>query len=257
MFVRTVRARAGWGFPMGSARFPWSASARRMAHMRSLVFVALILAACGGNPCGPAPRQPAIPPAHVLLNPDAPGVNEVPPDSFDVVMETSAGTVHVRVYRDWAPLGASRFYNLAAHGFYDGARFFRVLPGFAAQFGMSGRPALDSVWSERPLPDDPPRVRTDAGTLSYAMAGPGTRTTQLFFSYRGNEMLDAQGFAPIGRVVDGMEVLFRLYAGYGEVAPEGEGPAFGCIASHGNAYLANRYPRLDSIQHVEVVRPGS
>lgn len=183
-------------------------------------------------------------------------MNRAPPDSFDVVMETSAGSVRVRVYREWAPLGAARFYNLASQGFYDGARFFRVLPGFAAQFGMSGRPAVDSVWAERPLPDDPPRVRTDAGTLSFAMAGPDTRTTQLFFSYRGNEMLDAQGFAPIGRVVDGMEVLFGLYSGYGEVAPEGSGPSFGCIASHGNHYLADRFPRLDSIRHAEVVQPG-
>src|SRR5690606_7242329 len=163
-----------------------------------LLLLVMAAAACGGDPCGPPPPPSDLPVGHVLLSPDAPAMNEVPPDSFDAVMETSAGTIRVRIHRDWAPIGATRFYNLARHGFYDGARFFRVLPGFAAQFGMSGRPAVDSVWAERPLPDDPPRVPTNAGTLSYAMAGPGTRTTQLFFSYRGNEMLDAQGFVPIG-----------------------------------------------------------
>jgi len=222
--------------------------------MRLPILLLLLPIACG-SPCGPAAPPTPFAADHPLLNPDDPAMNEAPPDTFDVVMETSAGTVRVRVYREWAPLGAARFYNLARHGFYDGARFFRVLPGFAAQFGMSGIPAVDSVWAERPLPDDPPRVPTDAGTLSYAMAGPNTRTTQLFFSYRGNEALDAQGFAPIGRVVTGMEVLFRLYSGYGEVQPEGSGPAFGCMATNGNAYLADRFPRLDSIIDVQVTSP--
>jgi peptidyl-prolyl cis-trans isomerase A (cyclophilin A) len=225
--------------------------------MKIMALFVLFLAACADSPCGSAPPTSAIEADHILLRPEAPELNEVPPDSFDVVFETSEGALRVRVTRDWAPLGAGRFYNLTRHGFYDGARFFRVLPGFAAQFGMSGRPQIDSTWLERPLPDDAPVVPTGAGTLSYAMAGPDTRTTQLFFSYRGNEMLDAQGFAPIGRVVEGMEVLFRLNGEYGEVPPEGTGPSFGCIASHGNHYLARRYPRLDSILHARLVVPGS
>lgn len=223
--------------------------------MRSLVLLVLSLAACGGNPCGPSAPASELPPDHPLLNPGDPAMNAVPPDSFEVVMETSEGTVRVRVYREWAPLGAARFYNLVRHGFYDGSRFFRVLPGFAAQFGMSGVPAVDSVWLAQPLPDDSPRMPTGAGTLSYAMAGPDTRTTQLFFSYRANEALDAQGFAPIGRITDGMDALFRLNAEYGEVQPEGSGPSFGCIASHGNQYLSRRYPRLDSIVNVRVLQP--
>jgi peptidyl-prolyl cis-trans isomerase A (cyclophilin A) len=221
------------------------------------LFPLVLLGACADNPCGSAPPPSAIAPGHILLQPDAPEVNEVPPDSFDVVFDTSEGTLRVRVTRDWGPLGAGRFYNLTRHGFYDGARFFRVLPGFAAQFGMSGRPAVDSAWMARPLPDEVPVVPTGAGTLSYAMAGPDSRTTQLFFSYRGNEMLDAQGFAPIGRVVEGMEVLFRLNGEYGEVPPSGTGPSFGCIASHGNHYLARRYPELDSIIQARVVEPGA
>lgn len=224
--------------------------------MKIAALFPLLLVACTDRPCGSAPPPSGIEPDHILLRPDAPALNEVPPDSFDVVFETSEGAVRVRIMRDWSPVGVGRFYNLTRHGFYDGARFFRVLPGFAAQFGMSGRPEIDSTWMKRPLADEPPAVPTGAGTLSYAMAGPDTRTTQLFFSYRGNEMLDAQGFAPIGRVVEGMEVLFRLNAEYGEVPPAGTGPSFACIASHGNHYLARRYPELDSILQARVVVAG-
>lgn len=227
-----------------------------MARMRLLAFVScIIVAGCSGDPCGRPPPDSAIPRDHVLLQPDAPEFRQQAPDSFDVVLESSAGTMRVRVYRGWGPAGVDRFYNLARLGFYDGARFFRVLPGFAAQFGMSGIPAVDSVWIEQRMRDEPPRVPTGPGTLSYAMAGPDTRTTQLFFSYRANEALDAQGFAPIGRIVDGMEVLFRLNAEYGEVPPEGTGPAFACIVSHGNHYLSRRYPELDSIVDAQVHEP--
>lgn len=226
-----------------------------MARMRLLALTALILAACSSNPCGTAPPASSLPPDHVLLQPQSPEFREEAPDSFDVVLETSEGAMRVRVYRGWGPLGADRFYNLTRLGFYDGSRFFRVLPGFAAQFGMSGSPAVDSVWIEQRMRDEPPRVATGPGTLSYAMAGPDTRTTQLFFSYRANEALDAQGFAPIGRIVEGMEVLFRLNADYGEVQPEGSGPSFGCISSHGNHYLTRRYPELDSIADARLVEP--
>lgn len=221
--------------------------------MRLLALSALLMTACANDPCGRPPPASALPTDHVLLRPDAPELNESPPDSFDVVLETSAGTVRARIFRDWAPLGAARFYNLARHGFYDGSRFYRVLPGFAAQFGMSGIPAVDSVWLRQQLPDEPARVPTGPGTLSYAMAGPGTRTTQVFFSYRANEMLDAQGFVPIGRVVEGMDVLLRLNGSYGEIPPQGTGPSFGCMTSHGNHYLSRRFPRLDSIHSAHVV----
>src|SRR5690606_34064332 len=226
-----------------------------MARMRILTLIAVILARCSNDPCGSPPPPSTLPADHVLLRPDSPEHRVEAPDSFDVVLETSEGTMRVRVYRGWGPAGADRFYNLTRLGFYDGSRFFRVLPGFAAQFGMSGTPAIDSVWIEQRMADEPPRVPTGPGTLSYAMAGPDTRTTQLFFSYRANEALDAQGFAPIGRIVEGMDVLFRLNAEYGEVQPEGSGPAFGCMLSHGNHYLARRYPELDSIAEVRVIEP--
>jgi peptidyl-prolyl cis-trans isomerase A (cyclophilin A) len=220
-----------------------------------MLLAALLTAACGrsDDPCGGAPPRSDVPADHVLLDPDADEMKAVPPDSFDVRFATSQGDVVVRVYRDWAPLGVWRFYNLARHGFYDGSRFFRVLPGFAAQFGMSGRPAIDQLWHERPLPDDPRRASNRAGTLTYAMAGPDSRTTQLFFNYADNTALDAQGFAPIGRVVTGMDVLLRLHSGYGETQPHGRGPAFGCILTHGNRYLEGRYRRLDYVREAEIV----
>jgi peptidyl-prolyl cis-trans isomerase A (cyclophilin A) len=224
--------------------------------MRRVLPFLLLCVACADDPCGGAPPDPRHPADHVLLHPDSDALKQVPPDSFDAVFETSAGRVTVRVVREWAPLGAYRFYNLARNGFYDGSRFFRVLPGFVAQFGASGDPAVDRTWLDQRLPDDPRRVPNTAGTLTFASAGPDTRTTQLFFTYKSNESLDRQGFTPIGRVVDGMEVLFRLNGDYGEVPPRGSGPSFGCILSHGNSYLASRYPRLDSIQSLRISDVG-
>jgi peptidyl-prolyl cis-trans isomerase A (cyclophilin A) len=212
------------------------------------------LTACGGTDvCGGPPPAPVVAAGHPLLDPDDERLKVVPPDSFDARFATTKGVVIVRFYRDWAPLGVYRFYNLARHGFYDGSRFFRVLPGFVAQFGVSGQPEVDAVWNEQPLPDDPRRVSNRAGTLTYATAGPDTRTTQLFFNFGDNYALDEQGFAPIGRVVEGMGALFLVHGGYGETPPQGTGPRFDCILSHGNQYLSRRYPRLDYIESVTIV----
>lgn len=223
--------------------------------MRSLLLVpVLLLAACGSSdPCGMSPPPRQLPEGHVLLNPDAPEMRVVPPDSFDVRLETTRGAITVRIYREWAPMGVYRFYNLARNGYYDGSRFFRVLPGFVAQFGLSGIPEADQVWNALPMPDDPPRARNRAGTLAYAMAGADTRTTQLFFNYADNRALDEQGFAPIGRIVDGMGVLFMLHSGYGETPPQGRGPQFGCMLTHGNRYLSRKYARLDEIERLTVM----
>lgn len=230
-----------------------------MKNMRILIILAtVVLAACGDDMgiCGGDPPRSDVPVGHPLLNPDSPELKVVPPDSFDLRLETTAGDVVIRVIREWAPLGAYRFYNLARNGFYDESQFFRVLPGFAVQFGLSGRPPLDEIWQEETIPDDPPRVLNQAGTVAFAMAGPNTRTTQVFVNYGPNEVLDQQGFAPIGRVVEGMDVLFRLFSGYGEMQPQGTGPAYGCILSHGNEYLSRRYPELDRIESTGIIEYG-
>lgn len=225
----------------------------------STIFLAAVwlAAACGDDPCGGAPPRSDVPADHVLLNPDSPALRVVPPDTFDVRFETTQGPVVVRVYRDWAPLGAYRFYNLVANGFYDGSRFYRVLPGFAAQFGMSGEPAIDRVWLDRTIPDDPFRQTNRAGTLVFATAGPDTRTTQLFFNYRDNPGLDGQGFTPFGRVTEGMDALYRLNSEYGEMPPRGRGPVFRCVVSHGNRYLDRRFARMDRIERATVLEPGA
>src|SRR5207244_6499652 len=128
--------------------------------------------------------------------------------------ETSAGDFVIAVRRDWAPHGADRFYNLVKSGYYDGVRFFRVIPGFMAQFGIHGDPQVSATWRERSIPDDPVRQSNARGMVTFATAGPNTRTTQVFINYRDNAGLDGQGFAPFGQVVEGMEVVDRLFAGY-------------------------------------------
>lgn len=224
--------------------------------MRTLLILAtVVLASCGDDAgmCGGEPPRSDVPVGHPLLNPDSPDLKVVPPDSFDLVLETTEGQVVIRVIREWSPLGAYRFYNLARNGFYDASRFFRVLPGFAVQFGLSGRPPLDRLWQDETIPDDPQLVLNEAGTVAFAMAGPNTRTTQVFVNYGPNEILDQQGFAPIGRVVNGMDALLRLHSGYGELQPQGTGPAYGCMLSHGNEYLSRRYPNLDRIESASII----
>jgi len=177
------------------------------------------------------------------------------PATFRARFETTAGTFVIEVRRDWAPRGADRFYTLVKSGYYDGVRFFRVISGFMAQFGIHGDPKVSAVWRERTIPDDPVRQSNARGMVTYATAGPGTRTTQIFINYRDNSGLDGQGFAPFGKVVEGMEVVDRLYAGYGEGAPRGGGPNQGRIQAEGNTYLARDFPKLDYVKRGTIVAP--
>lgn len=178
------------------------------------------------------------------------------PDSFRVRFETSAGDFTVLVRRAWAPNGADRFYNLVRHGFYDGVHFFRVLEGFVAQFGIHGDPEVSAAWRDATIPDDPVVAGNERGTLTFATRGANSRTTQLFINYGDNSQLDAMGFAPIGEVVEGMEVVDRLYAGYGEGPPRGGGPDQAKIQEEGNAYLETSFPRLDHVERATVVADG-
>jgi peptidyl-prolyl cis-trans isomerase A (cyclophilin A) len=218
--------------------------------------LALSTSSCGGECGGGDAPQPGEA-QQVLLEPGADAFAANAPDTFVVRVRTSAGDVVIQVNRDWAPLGAQRFYNLVRNGYYDGVRFFRVIPGFMAQFGIHGVPAVDEAWTDQQIPDDPVRHPNERGTLTFAKAGPDSRTTQLFINYRDNTRLDGEGFAPIGRVIEGMEVVDRLYGEYGETAPGGAGPAHTCMLSLGNRYLERRFERLDSIVATTIVREAN
>lgn len=215
------------------------------------VVVACALAACGETR-SPADEAPAA--SAALLTPDPAALSAAAPDSFAVVVMTSEGEFEIRVRRAWAPLGADRLHYLAQHGFFPGARFFRVLPGFIAQVGLSGVPAVDEAFDRQAFTDDPVRTGNRRGTVVFATAGPNTRTTQLFVNLADNAQLDGMGFAPVGEVVRGMEVVERLHAGYGEGAPYGPGPDQGRIMKEGNRYLRSAFPELDSIASV-ALRP--
>lgn len=176
------------------------------------------------------------------------------PDSFVVRVETTRGNVDVMVHRDWAPRGADRVYGLVTLGYYDGARFFRAVPNFVVQFGLAANPAATAAVRERRIADDSVRRSNVRGTLSFAAAGPDTRTAQLFINLRDNQRLDRLGFAVTGQVVRGMEVVDSLYTGYGEAAPRGQGPTQERITREGEAYLAKDFPLLDQIRRARVVR---
>jgi peptidyl-prolyl cis-trans isomerase A (cyclophilin A) len=176
------------------------------------------------------------------------GLKEKAPDTYKVDFDTSKGKFVIEVTRAWAPNGADRFYNLVKSGFYNDTRFFRVISGFMVQFGIHGDPAVSAPWRMARIPDDPVKESNKRGYITFATAGPNTRTTQVFINFRDNAGLDGQGFAPFGRVISGMDVVDGLYAGYGEGAPSGRGPNQAQLQSEGNAYLAKSFPQMDYIK---------
>ena len=176
---------------------------------------------------------------------------EKTPDVFRAVFDTSKGPVVIEVHRAWAPVGVDHFYSLIKTGYYDGNRFFRVTRNYV-QFGINGDPKTNGLWSTARLPDDPVKQSNVKGTLSYAHLGANTRTTQLFFNMKSNKDLDKQGFAPLGKVITGMDVVESLYSAYGEVAPRGQGPDPSKIEVQGNSYLESRFPRLDFIKKATI-----
>ncbi len=163
---------------------------------------------------------------------------------------TTRGDFTVTVHRDWAPIGADRFYNLVKHHFYDNASFFRVVPGFVVQFGLSAFPPVNAAWKQANLKDDPVTQSNKKGYLTFATAGANTRTTQVFISLKDNARLDGMGFAPFG-VVDGkgMNVVEMLYDQYGDDG----GPDQGQIEAQGKPYLDKGWPKLDSIKTATIV----
>jgi peptidyl-prolyl cis-trans isomerase A (cyclophilin A) len=176
------------------------------------------------------------------------GLTEQAPPRYQVTLDTSKGPIVIDVHRDWAPLGADRFYNLVKNGFFDDVRFFRVIEGFMVQFGIHGNPAVASAWKNAQIKDDPVKQSNKRGFVTFATAGPNTRTTQLFINFGDNASLDRQGFAPFGEVSKGMDVVDKIYSGYGEGAPSGKGPNQGRLQAEGNAYLNKDFPKLDYIK---------
>lgn len=223
--------------------------------MRILRLAALAaLAACtGGDQSKGAESSQAPVASPALTAPDPQKLAAAAPDTFRVLIQTNEGQVEVLVHRAWAPIGADRFYYLVSNGFFTGARFFRVLPGFVAQFGLSGNPEVDAAFDKLTLTDDPVKTKNTTGTIVFATAGPNTRTTQLFINLADNAQLDEMGFAPFGEVVRGMPAVEKLYSGYGEGAPQGVGPDQGKIKTDGNTYLRELFPELDSIETATIV----
>ncbi len=168
------------------------------------------------------------------------------PSVYRVNFDTSSGPFTVEVSKEWAPLAADRFYTLVQQRFFDNARFFRVVPNFMVQFGIAGDPRATRAWNGSEFPDDPVTMHNTRGTISFATRGPRSRTTQVFINYADNSRLDAQGFSPFGHVVSGMDVVDKIYSGYGEQPDQGR------ITGDGNAYLEKEFPKLDYIKTARI-----
>lgn len=219
----------------------------------------LALAAAGAcHRSSSAPTAGESPERLALFAPDAPIFQRPAPPRFGILFETSAGNFTIDVHRDWAPIGVDRLYHLVRAGFFDDSRFSRVVPNFIVQFGIPGDPRITAEWKDRQLHDDPVRHPNTRGTIAYAMTGPNTRTHQLFISRVDNTRLDAQGFSPLGEIIEGMDVVDRIYSGYGETS--GGGMRAGKqqeVLSQGNAWLDANFPKLDRLIRARIVpAPG-
>ena len=201
-------------------------------------------APANGSPTRPgAAHAAAASPS--LLNPAS--LKARAPAVFRAKFTTNAGDFVVEVHRQWAPLGADRFYNLVRYGYFTNAAFFRVVPGFVVQFGLSANPAVNKVWKTATIPDDAVVQSNKRGYLVFATAGPNTRTTQLFINFADNARLDRMGFAPFGNVVEGMDVVDKIYPAYGE------SPRQDLITEQGDAYLKAKFPDIDRIKLARIV----
>ena len=207
-----------------------------------------------------AADTPAVDVPEVLLKPDQ--ATSEAPVKYTVLLTTTKGDILLDVNSAWAPQGAQRFYNLVKIGYFENIAFFRAIKGFMAQFGLHGVSEVNSVWRQAQIPDDPVSQSNTRGMVTFATAGPNTRTTQLFINLVDNTSLDNQGFAPFAKVIDspglggGMDVVDSLFTGYGEGAPRGRGPNQQLIHQRGNAYLKLNFPELDYIVSARVCGEG-
>jgi peptidyl-prolyl cis-trans isomerase A (cyclophilin A) len=244
---------------------------RSSSDQASVLFALLTLAGCSRSDAPPPPEAPPegapiptstaspAPTAAAARNGDAPifhpeRAKETAPDTFKVRFATTKGDFVIEVTRAFAPHGADRFYNLVKLGYYDGARFYRAVDGFMVQFGINGDPSVNGAWYNAYIPDDPVTKSNTRGFVTFAMAGPGTRASQVFINFVDkNSRLDAMGFAPFGQVVEGMKVVDSLYKGYGEMAPKGKGPNAAQAQREGEAYLSREFPELDRIKEAKLL----
>jgi peptidyl-prolyl cis-trans isomerase A (cyclophilin A) len=218
--------------------------------LAAALVLATRVAACGGDAGDAEPVAARSP----LLQPER--YTETAPATYQVRIETSDGDVDIQLHRDWAPIGADRFYNLAKGGFYDDSRVYRVVAGFMAQFGLNADPYVSQAWKSQYLVDDPVVESNTRGRVAFAKGGLHTRTTEIFISYKDNSALDEKGFAPIGEVIEGMDVVDAFYAEYGDGPPRGDGPYQAMAAARGNEYLDADFPELTKIVRVTVTPGG-
>ena len=213
-------------------------------------FCLTLVSGCTQN--GQTNADPPLPVASAVKQASAESV-ESSGESYKVKFETSKGDFVILVQHDWAPNGADRFAELVENGFYNDCRFFRVINGYMAQVGRNGDPSVNGRWQNRKIPDDRVLEHNLPGYVTFATSGPNSRTTQFFINLGSNIRLDGDGFAPFGRVVQGMDVVESLYDGYGEGAPQGRGPSQGKIQAEGNAYLNREFPKLDYIKRATII----
>jgi len=228
----------------------------------ALISAAVFASSCANKTQETATAQPAPAAAtqiqetntdmETLKNPAK--ATEKAPETFKVKFDTTKGNFTLEINRAWSPLGADRFYNLVKAGFFTDLAFFRVIEGFMVQFGIHGDPAVATAWRGARIKDDPVVESNKKGYISYAMAGPDTRTTQFFINYGDNARLDGMGFSPFGKVTEGMDVVESIYSGYGEGAPSGMGPDQGRVQMQGNAYLKKDFPKMDYIKSAELLK---
>lgn len=217
----------------------------------SLFAVALTLMSQAALAGGTVQGRTSMPSDSGLMSPSK--LTEQAPANYDAKFVTTKGDFTVHVVRSLAPLGADRFYNLVKHGFFDDCSLFRVVNGFVVQFGINGNPKIATSWANANIKDDTVNGSNTKGTITFAMAGRNTRTTQVFINLGNNAALDSQGFSPFGQVTQGMSVVESLYSGYADQPTSHQGE----ITMQGNAYLKQSFPKLDSIISATIVGSGT
>lgn len=202
----------------------------------------------------PAEATPAAPTAEAnpALKDPAQAIAQAPA-TFKAKFDTTKGAFVVLVNREWAPRGADRFYNLVKIGYFQDIAVFRVVSGFMAQFGIHGDPAVSAIWRDSIIQDDPVKQSNKRGRLTFATRGPNSRSNQFFINLVDNANLDGMGFSPVGEVVEGLDIVDGLYSGYGEGAPQGNGPDQMRVQMEGNAYMKKDFPQLDYIKTITIL----